>query len=82
MNEAETRPFRSDVPRFLRQLALRRRKRRFTGIELARRELQEHPMQRITELSLDNEAAIGENGDDEDCAWMNDVFANRRRAIG
>src|SRR5437773_12314316 len=82
MNEPEMRPPPGNVASLFGQLTLRSRQRRFAGVELARWEFQEYAMQRIAKLPLDDKAAVAENRDDEHSARMNDVFANRRLAIG
>ena len=73
---------RGRVAGLLAQLALRGGELRLARIELAGRELDEHLVERIAELALDDEAPVGKHRHDQHGAGMHDVLARREAAVG
>src|SRR5690606_42146873 len=75
MHHAEVFPRASDVAGLLAQLALRAREDRLAGIDLAGGQFEEGAPQRVAELALEHQPAVGQAGDDDHRAGVADVLA-------
>lgn len=82
MDGADEVPVAGGVAGFFFQLALGAVQRALALVLLAGREFDEHPVQRIAELALEQHAAVVEQRDDDDRAGMFDVFAAGVLAVG
>ena len=82
MHHPEVFPVAGDVARFFLEFALGGVNDGFAMIDLAGRQLKEYAAQRVAELALKQQVAVGEEGENDDGARMHDVFPDRFLAIG
>jgi hypothetical protein len=65
------------VAALLHELALRRAQRILAGLDFSRRQLDEMSLERVAKLTLHEDRALVEEGDDHAGAGMVDVLAHR-----